>query len=163
VTSWLVRVALALLTLTGVLFLQPRPSVSPSSSPDLANPFYESFTIANTNVIPLRDAGVSIAVIEILGGGLQFDELNRPPLDSTHLSELTQKDWNHHNLDMDEKYTITPDIFAAAPGQELSGADIAIVVKYRPWFLPITRQRVFRFITHRNDNRTFSWHSFPIK
>jgi hypothetical protein len=149
---------------TGILFLQPRPSVNPPGPPDLTNPFNASFTITNTNIIPLRDVGVSIGVIQVVMSPLPFNETKRPPLYYPgRLPTITREDWNNHNLEMDEKYTITPDVIAPGRGASLGGADVAIVVKYRPWFLPVERRRIFRFVTHNNGDGTFSWHSYPLR
>ncbi len=149
---------------TGILFLQPRPSVNPPGSPDLTNPFNASFTITNTNIIPLRGVGVSIAIIQVLASPLPFNETKRPPLYYPgRLTTITEEDWNNRSLEMDEKYTITPNVIAFSPGATLGGADVAIAVKYRPWCLPVERQRIFRFVTHNNGDGTFSWHSYPLK
>jgi hypothetical protein len=63
-------------------------------------------------------------------------------------------------LAMDEKYEITPEDLLRT--YAVTDADIAIVVKYQPWFIPIKRQRQFRFFTkHFQDGETL-WFERPV-
>lgn len=161
--AWVLGIA-TILGATGILFLQPRPSVSPSSSPDLTDPFLASFTVTNTNIVPLRNVGVAVGVVDIDMRNDRYYEYDRPQIHPKHMSKFTREAWNYHDLDMDEKFTITPDVYRIPPGIVMfGGADIAILVTYRPWLLPIERERAFRFVTHNNGDGTFSWHSYPVK
>ncbi len=80
-------------------------------------------------------------------------------------SRITAPEWNNHKLGMDERFTITPArIFRRADQNvRLNGADIAIVVTYKPWMLPFTREKVFRFVTYRQTNGQLYWNSAPLK
>jgi hypothetical protein len=89
-------------------------------------------------------------------------------MDAKHIGGLTRIDWGIHNLGMDEKYTVVPEIIkiiSPIDGKPnwVSGADIAILVDYQPWFLPIKRRSAFRFVTHKNDDGTFLWYSHPLR
>ena len=38
-------------------------------------------------------------------------------------------------------------------------ADIAIVVIYKPWFMPFHREKVFRFVSHVQTDAHLHWYS----
>lgn len=159
---WTLGIA-TLLGSTGFLFLQPRLSVSASEPLHPSDPFTAAFTITNTNIVPLHDVCASMGMIEFESIPLPFDERRRPPIDASHIGSITLPEWNHHRLDIDEKFTIYGNAIAPAPGAAAAGGDIAIIVKYRPWILPLENQKVFRFVTHSHGDGTFSWFSFPVK
>ena len=102
-----------------ILTFLPRISISPSDPPDLQDIFSASFTITNTNFIPLRDVSASVAAGNILLG-------DSPPNVKTRSNEFNLRlqipDWTNHNLDIDEKFAITPqDVinFPKSPSSEL--------------------------------------------
>jgi hypothetical protein len=150
--------------LAGVLFFVPHVSVTPTDPTDQTQPFSSSFTIANATIIPLHDVSAGIHPVEIKGGGLYFNEGDRPPIESyPDMFVITMPNWSHHNLTMDEKFTITTEpVLGMGQGATLAGADIAIVVRYHVWKIPIERQQVFRFVTHRYRNGIYSWFSHPL-
>ena len=140
--------------------------MTPGDPVESGDPFSASFTITSSNVFPLRDVGAAVAVIEVAASPVPFNEENRPDiLNIDSLSCFTEKDWNHHDLSADERYTITPYTTIAPANQfvVLAGADIAIVVDYKPWFIPIKRREVFRFVTHRFANGSYRWYSYPLR
>ena len=159
------EIILALATLVGgvaaALVFLPRISVVPADPVDSSNPFSASFTITNTNFIPLRDVNVSLGVGQISTEPAQLDP-NFNPSFETRFS--TGPEWSNHELQMDERFTITPtDSVRIGPPARLSGADIAIVVSYKPWFLPLRREKIFRFIAKKQTNGQFYWYSLPMK
>ena len=67
--------------------------------------------------------------------------------------------WLNHRIDMDERYEVSlNDLWDIKP---LRFADIALVIYYRPWFLPINRKKVFRFITHKGQDGKLRWYAYP--
>jgi hypothetical protein len=151
--------------LAGVLFFVPHVSVIPTDPTDQSHPFSSSFTIANATIIPLDDVSAGIHPIEIKGGGLYFNEGDRPTIESyTDMFVITVPNWGHHDLAMDEKFTITTEhVLGLGEGATLGGADLAIVVRYHVWKIPFERQQVFRFVTHHYRNGAYSWFSHPLK
>lgn len=145
--------------LLGVLSFLPRPSVSASEPVDIENPFSSAFTVTNGNIIPLSDVRIGVAPVRmpVNGGWLIGDELQE-----NRLGFLFNTKWEHHTLRMDEQYSVTPsDIFdLVGPFQ---GADLAIVVQYKPWFLPISRSKAFRFQAHRQTNGRYYWYPTPLR
>jgi hypothetical protein len=68
-----------------------------------------SFTITNTNFIPLTDVGASFAVEWLVLGSSQNPSMgNLITQRNPHLGlRLTRDHWLHHDLRMDERFTIT--------------------------------------------------------
>ena len=61
---------------------------------------------------------------------------------------------------MDERITITlADVCSIGPPVQLSAADLSIVVSYKPWILPLPREKIFRFIARKQTNGLFYWYS----
>jgi len=145
--------------LLGLLSFLPRPSVSASEPVDIENPFSSAFTVTNGNIFPLSDLRVGLAPVRmpINGGRVVNDEL----LES-RLGFIFNSKWEHHTLRMDEQYSVTPsDIFnLLGPFQ---GADLAIVVQYKFWFLPISQSKAFRFQAHRQTNGHYYWYPTPLR
>jgi hypothetical protein len=150
--AWLLGIATLLGGATVVL---PRPTVTPSDPVDPDNPMSASFTIINTNFVPLRRVSASIAIGEVVSRGHELD----PNWIPNWSSRMAIPEWSNHSLAMDDRFTITPgDVFGGNWGQ----ADIAIVVIYRPWIFPIDREKLFHFRTHRQSNGHLYWYSIPM-
>jgi hypothetical protein len=164
--------ALGAATLIGgaaaVLTFLSRPSVSVSDPVDPDNAFSSAFTVTNGNFVPLKDVSVGIALGKIQwtkeGSLTGADSLSGNP------AFLTDTLWEHHDLGMDEKFTISPSQFfntkdgwSGPNGVAFESADIAIMVKYKPWFIPYRQSKVFRFQSHRQTNGKIYWYSIPLK
>jgi hypothetical protein len=159
----IIALILAIATIAGglaaiVVFL-PRISVLPSDPVDLTNPFSASFTITNNNFIPLRQVNALLGIGQIVMEPAQMIPHFKP----TFESRITYKTWTNHSLTMDERFTITiSDAFNVTKSIRVAGADIAIIVSYKPWFLPIKREKIFRFVTHKQTNGNLYWYSQPL-
>jgi hypothetical protein len=158
--AWVLGISTLLGGLAAAVTFLPRVSVTPADAVDPNNPFSASFTITNANFVTLYNVGARIALGRVVAEPLPFD----PPKHFEYGSGgFTRPEWNNHTLAMDERFTITPQgMFGMQPGAKLSGADLAIVVRYRPWFVPIKREHAFRFITHRQSNGELYWYSRPL-
>ena len=144
--------------LGGAAVVLPRPTVIPSDPVDPSNPLSASFTIINNSFIPLRH------VTTLIGIGRVFspDVKEFPPRSEDYLPDfrtrLTREAWTNHSLDIDERFTVTPEDVIHGPS---GAADIAVVVIYRPWFIHWDREKLFRFKTYRQTNGNLYWYSFP--
>lgn len=150
-------------TLLGVIMaalaLLPRVSVVPSDPVDPSNPFSASFTITNNNFIPLGE------VSAWLGTGQVVTQPKKPSPGwiPNWQTRISKSEWKNHKLTMDERFTVTPaDVVGLGPSASLEYADIAIIVVYRPWILPLHREKVFRFDTRRQTNGLLYWYSKPV-
>jgi hypothetical protein len=120
--------------------------------------FASSFDISNAGLIPLNDVGVSLALGEIY---LNAPDANTAPQHFTKTSpKLAYGPWQHHRLTMDERFTIRLKDFINA---NATAADIAITISYKPSFLPITREKMFRFVTAKEETGNVSWRSLPVE
>ena len=157
----LLPMVLGLCTILGgiaaaVVFL-PRPIVSAPSVPlDQNDIFSVSFDIINGGYVPLEDSGILLGVGQIGTRGARINSSFTP----TFESRLAYAPWQHHRLGMDEKFTIV--LTDAIKGQ-IDFADIAIIVSYKPWFFPIRREKVYRFVSIRQTDGHSYWRSWPIE
>jgi hypothetical protein len=88
------------------------------------------------------------------------DRVGSPP-DFTNLPRFERPEWKHHSLGTDERFTINAGSILDIE-RELASADIAITVKYMPWFLPFRMQKMFRYIAYRDRRGNMYWESWPI-
>lgn len=159
----LIGIILGIATILGaaiaVLSLLPRPIVDPYGPVDPSNPFSASFTITNISFIPLEDLNVSMGLGQVVTEPAQIN----PNFVPNFMSRLARPEWANHRLSMDEKFTITiGDLFSFGGEAKLSGADIAIVISYRPWIIPLRREKIFRFVTKRQTDGQLYWYSRPL-
>jgi hypothetical protein len=147
----------------GALILFPRVLVSSPSGPmESGNVFDASLDVSNSGFIPLTDAGACLIVGQIFGPNVTGRSKLKPRFtyysDPERQSRLCRDIWQHHNLGMDDRFTIKlTDI--ASP---VSEADIAVVVNYQPWFIPWRRERLFRFIAATDRSRKTGWRAWPF-
>jgi len=155
----LLAIVLAICTLLGglvaILALLPRPIVSSPSVPfDPENVLSVSFDISNANFVPLQDVSVFFGLGQVVTG--RGGHLRDFVPDG--YARITNPEWLHHNLGMDEKFTINVgSMFGGA-----SAADMEIVVSYKPWLLPIRKEKVFRFVTTPRSDGQMYWRSWPV-
>lgn len=155
-----IAILLGLCTVVGgvaslIVFL-PRILVSPPPSPLNANDIFSvSFEVTNAGFIPLRDATAALGLGQIIGKGSRLDRRIVPTFDSF----MTMPQWQHHSLDMDQRFTVVlSDLLRA----DVTEADIAIIVFYRPWGLPLRRKAVFRFVAFPDSYGSSYWRSWPV-
>lgn len=151
--------------IVAALTFLPRITVTPSEPSVPQNPFTASFTVANSGMIPLQDVQLTYFPFEAVMAPSGFNENDRPPINLKVIQGFTYPQWGHHNLPIDERFTITPEHIIGPANSQVSvaGADVAIVIHYQPWVVPWRRERQFRFVTHRQANGGFTWYSFPMQ
>jgi hypothetical protein len=161
--GWLLSFA----TLIGIpafaLMVLPRVSVSvPSAQVDPNNVLSVSFDISNTGYIPLNDIALGVAPALIDSGAASGGKIvgtlkpNGVP-DFEHV--INFQGWQHHNLSLDER--ITFDLASVIKGT-ISKADIAVVISYTPWIVPLRREKRFRFVTMTSETGMTEWRSWPL-
>jgi hypothetical protein len=140
----------------------PRLTVSPSDPVDPLNPFSASFTITNSNFVPLRHVNVYQALGEI-AIGKPFEAVVNPNFEERG-ARFFNPNWRDHRLGMDERFTITlGDMYnCCKPGwPPINGAELGIIVEYTPWILPWKQEKAFAFVTHKQSNGQLYWYSIP--
>ena len=146
---------LGVCTLAGAAVFFPRPTVSPPSMPfDPTDKFSVSFEISNNGYIPLNDCTAMLGVGQISGASAHFD----PSFIPSFKSRLVMPAWQHHRLGMDDRFTV---VLSDLLQMGVQSADIAIVVSYKPWFLPIRREKIYRFVTISQTGARQTWRSWP--
>jgi len=160
-------VILAIATLLGYAILIPRVTVSASDPIDPRNPFSSKFTITNESYYPLTDVSVGFGLGELhaaSGGTLHGGE----PL-SENAPFFTDTRWQHHRLAISEQFSISPYFSFRSNGSSDSSqvpgnsGDIAVIVKYKMWFLPWIQVKAFRFQMLQATNGTYLWYSIPLQ
>ena len=138
-----------------VIVFLPRPNVSAPTVPfDTEDSFSVSFDVSNNGFIPLYHCTVSFGVGQVVGKEKQLDPLFIPSFESRFVMPA----WKDHDLGMDDRITIVLNDLI----KNVGSADIAIIVSYNPWIIPIDREKIFRFVTFKqNDGRQF-WRSWPV-
>ena len=61
-------------------------------------------------------------------------------------------------LRVDDRFTVILSDFMG----NVDSADIALIVHYQPWFLPIDCEKKFRFISYKHWNGIHPWQSWPL-
>src|ERR1039458_1485171 len=157
-------VVLAIATLLGglvaIVTFVPRPTIEPNGVADPLDPLSTSFTIVNNSFFPLEDLGVSFGTNQLAMEPAQID----PNMKFTvpFGLQFTTDKWQHHRLLMDERYTIgLGEIIQVKPPARLAGGDIGIIISYKPWFMPCTREKRYRFISHKENDGQIRWYSHP--
>ena len=77
-------------------------------------------------------------------------------------SQIGPSSWHADTIGIDEHFTVLLSDFSRATKGMNVRMDIAIVVKYKPWILPIHKQRIFRFVTYAKDNGQYYWRAWPL-
>jgi hypothetical protein len=160
---------LALATVVGgaaaVVTFFPRITIEASGPFDPSPKPPVTFTIANTNVIPLEDVKprLGFCAVSLNFGGT--DEPN-PPFNKCNENStgfLSPPNWQHSRLAMDEKLTATwDDAFKNETSGTVDYADVIVTVVYRPWFLPWVREKTFRFVTRKLGDQKIHWFARPL-
>ena len=144
----------------GALSFSPRVVVSSPSGPmAFGNMFDASMDVSNAGFIPLTDVGACLIIGEIVSGPTSLRPGFRFYTDPSKQTRMCRDTWQHHDLDRDNgRFTINlTDMFSRA-----TGADIAVVVQYYPWFLPWRREKLFRFIAMTNMSGKTDWRAWPF-
>jgi len=142
--------------LVGLLILVPRPLVSPPQGEiENRDVSFVAFDISNSGILPLRDvcAYIRLGWFGVRNPSTPSGEphiwvtTNSPALFDGNT--FTNNSWLHHNLQVDERFTISlaDAIEAFRQRGPIDDADIAIAVTYKTWPIPIRRTKLFRFKT----------------
>jgi len=138
-------------------------TVIPDESMDPANPYPISFIIMNTNIIPLHKMTIYVGFCHLVVETPDFHFSEMPPACTKYDTRITQPKWSNRTLTMDERFTITlDDLIPINPPSKLRSADILIIVKYDPWFIPLTREKGFKFATQLKSDGRLQWLSLPL-
>lgn len=139
-----------------VAIFYPRISVSPSSSLDPQSPLLTPFVISNDGNIDLTDIKYMLGMRNI-----KFVDGREFTGETNFTSRFTGPNNTIAKLSVGEKSTILSPL-QFNPGGAVDFADVAIVVGFKPSFLPIKMEKVFRFITSKGNNGKLNWYAQPL-
>jgi hypothetical protein len=152
---------LALSTIAGgvaaILFFYPRPTISDSEPIEPQFALSASFTVTNNGFIPLEDVNVGLALGKLVMAGSSANTPLEEAKPVTYSTIIEHVRWAHHYLPMDDKFTITPsELFHNTSA--LGFGRIGINVRYKPWFLPFQRNKLFKFRTFTQEDGKIVWY-----
>jgi hypothetical protein len=144
----------------------PRVVVSPPLQPvDPNNVLSASFDISNVGYVPLEDVGITVAIIRASFPGpppIKWVTKMKPNGQPDFLHSglhFVDPTWQHHSLGLDERLTINPESQISGIANE---ADMAVIVSYRPWMIPMHQKKPFRFVATKDGSGKTYWRSWPI-
>lgn len=151
--GWKIFGGVVLLLSAVALFLQlaPRVTVSPAPSLDPSKPFNNPFVISNEGYLPIYDVTFRCRIREVR------DEGNARIIAPRGTSDMSVRP----TLRVTEKSTIVCP-FPFNFEHPLVGADIEIIVEYRPAFLFWRSEQSFRFGTAKNAEGNLIWFSRSV-
>ena len=160
---------------SGTLSMLPRVAVTPPSQPiDHYHPL-SIFTVTNTGPIPLWDTEMFLGDSYISTMDEECSPQKRFDNDkelAAHKSSSFNRwaTWEAKRLETEQTFQIRlEDLIKPYDSTvKFACANIAIVVKYNPWFLPLrslgfSPQSEFRFKTRDEEDGKFTWIPVPIE
>jgi hypothetical protein len=157
-----VAIVLGVATLIGVpaglLALLPRVNVTVSDPPNSDDPFSSSVTVVNSGYIPLRQAQPAVSLHRIeTSTNTGIGESDTIP---KYSARLVNSAWPHGDMAIDDKLTFSlNDLTRVANGNQLTEAEIAIIVVYDLPLIHWKREKVYPFFAKRQSNGNFYWYS----
>jgi len=159
--EWFFLVATIIGLPSAILFFWPRVMVSAPSTPlDPNEVLSTSFEVSNAGVTPLEHVTVVFSLGQVSGKGVRNGV--RAKLDRNFIPDFNggfaMRQYADKTLRADEQFTVILSDFMG----NVESADIALIVQYQPWFLPIDCEKKFRFITYKHWNGIHPWQSWPL-
>ena len=157
-SPWQIFVVVATLlgVLTGVLSLLPKLSISSSGPLNPKSAFTTPFTLSNEGFLSIMSVNIFCAIREA-----KFEGDREIIGTEDYRSRFTTPDHAAAELKPDEKYTFSC-AFLFNEDAPLIKADIAIIISYRPAWVPWRQEKVSRFVTKKSSDGRLHWFSQPI-
>jgi hypothetical protein len=136
--------------------LYPKISVSPATSLDMKNPLLTPFIISNDGNIPINNVRFKLGVQKI-----SWKDGKKITLEPNFSSHFLNPNDTVSELLPAEKYSVLSPL--TLEGKDVvEFADIAIIVEFKPFILPIKMTRTFRFITTKSSDNKLYWYPQPV-
>lgn len=137
-------------TITSILALIPRLSIHTSGTIRQRDPMGTVFTIYNDGLLPIHDVDAICGIDSVLtaqGGGVSNIGLKMPE--------------SHANVLSPSNGMSLPCAHAMNMGENAASAKIAIIVTYRPDWVPWHRRSTFPMQAGKADDGTWVWKALP--
>jgi hypothetical protein len=144
----------------GILSLLPRLSVVPQDSLDLHDPFQAPFVISNDGLVTLYNLQVlcSPRYVQVIAGNGNGDmSLNTHGNEEDETGGMTNSEFVAAKLLPGNKMTFPCHMVHIAEVDRFGRAEIAFVVAYRLFGIPLTRHHVNHFSLIRDTSGHFHW------
>jgi hypothetical protein len=157
--TWKIVVAISIVaTLVAFAFFWPPKIEASLGDWDASDPFSASFVIRNEWVLGLSEVTAA----------LTFDEFKVTPNISIVTNggggTLTDKPWLvSHYLNVGEPVTLHLRDVLETPVDTFSGADLTVILSFRPWIIPHQMTKPFRFVAEKQRDGKFHWAQQPVK
>ncbi len=158
--EWLLGIATLGAFVIAALTLLPRITVKVSNKGELS---LASFTITNTGYIPLHAVTTTVGVCFLqtanVAGRSGPMRIRVVGTDCANwATSFYNKDWKVFDLPIDEPQTIDmSEVFDVYNGATIEDGDIAILIVFQPWILPIHRRYIFHFIVKTESDGNKYW------
>jgi hypothetical protein len=140
--------------MAGAVLLYP-PRITIELFGDNQNPYFSSFVIRNSWVLPVRDVVPFLGLCELYLSNPST--VFRGDCSDRGAVRLIPPKWRPRNLSVDEKFTAAiSDIFKFDPDATVGG-DITMGLTFKPWISPFTSERMFRFIGQKSADGKYRW------
>lgn len=148
--KFLVAIAGFLATVSGILSLLPRPSVTASDFLVVNEPFSAPFVITNEGYLPIHDVTFRCAIRHYKGA-------NGGNIEVYKGGGITPSGFVLSEMPPGEKATVGCP-FPFKGWEPVISADFDFVVVYRPDFLPWKQEKRFRFGTVKGGDGLLRWY-----
>lgn len=142
--------------LTAFVTLLPRLDVSIANPVAANDPFSSQVTITNSGYMPLNDVSVAIGVGEISTKQETADSVH--PLTTNWASQL-RGDWPKEDLSAGKKLTVPINDVVTTSSNNVTYAEIGIIVHYHWPLIPVEGEFVSRYIAKKQTNGQYYWNA----
>jgi len=147
----LIAVLAVLASLSAILSFLPRISVNPVASVDPHAAFGTIFSLKNDGVTSLHNVNFSLCP------GRVYEPTNNAAFIG---GKISAADWHFDELAPGDSVGLPFDrVFTGFPNALV---DAVIVIRFRPDWWPLTKQRKFRFASQRAVDGTWQWKELPV-
>jgi len=166
--EWILGISTIGGLILGALAFFPRPALEIDQPSDPSNALSAPLTVENASLLPLEDVRIAIGLCSVTAmtargfTGTIRDATAKSCSRETWGVVFIYSKWRGHTLLADEGETIfMADLFDSTGIKRITNADIAILISYNPWFLPISRTKIYHLFTRKLENGGYFWASAP--
>jgi hypothetical protein len=140
--------------MAGAVLLYP-PRITIELFGDNQNPYFASFAIKNSWVLPVRDVVPFLGLCEL---HLSYPNTEfKGNCSNRGAVRLTPPKWRPRDLFVDETFTAAISDIFKFDADAVVGGDITMGITFKPWISPFTSERMFRFVGQKGADGKYRW------